>query len=133
MNPGQKETMMSKRLVKPISPAALHLAEQVLLRRRARHLTQAALAEAVGCSMATISNLETKKLGDVTLENLLALAKALETTPHELIGWPPEAGHPVAVAAAAPFQTASVHLGACLVDIEDVSAALAAGEGEDYR
>ena len=36
-------------------------------------------------------------------------------------------------AAASPFHTTGVDLGACLIDIDDVSAALATAEGEDYR
>jgi transcriptional regulator with XRE-family HTH domain len=49
-------------------------------------MTQHELAKAVGCSPSTISGIENKKIGDVTLEHLVALARVLGTSTDDLLG-----------------------------------------------
>lgn len=78
---------MSRKRTTAIPPEVQHMADRVYMLRHAKRLTQSALAQAAGCSTATISDLETKKLGTVDIANLVALARVLETTPNELLGW----------------------------------------------
>ena len=77
---------MPRKRLTPLSPTALHLADRVYVLRHTKRLTQRELAEAVGCSPATISGLESKKLGDITLKHLVALARVLGTTTDDLLG-----------------------------------------------
>lgn len=55
--------------------------------RNARHLTLQQLSELSGVSVTQIQAVETGKSdpGNMAARNLLALAKALEADPHELI------------------------------------------------
>lgn len=55
--------------------------------RKARGLSQAELADRVGCNQSTISKMEKGDLG-VTLELVQRVAVALETTPVFLFGLP---------------------------------------------
>ena len=63
-----------------------HLAERVYLLRHTKRMNQHALARAVGCSPTTISNLETKKLSDLSITHLVAFARILETSTDDLLG-----------------------------------------------
>jgi transcriptional regulator with XRE-family HTH domain len=63
-----------------------HLAERVYILRHTKRLSQNALAKAVGCSTATISNLETHKLSTIGIELLVALARVLGTSVDDLLG-----------------------------------------------
>lgn len=80
-----RSPMPRKRLT-PVSPTAQHLADRVYVLRHTKRLTQRELAQAIGCSPATISGLESKKIGDITLEHLKALARVLGTTTDDLLG-----------------------------------------------
>jgi transcriptional regulator with XRE-family HTH domain len=63
-----------------------HLADRVYILRHTKRMDQATLAKAVGCSPATISNLETKKLGNIHIDHLVALARVLSTSTDDLLG-----------------------------------------------
>jgi transcriptional regulator with XRE-family HTH domain len=62
------------------------LGEQVHLLRRRQRLSQKALADAVGASPTTISNLEQGKLGTLHIDHLVALAQQLGVTTDYLLG-----------------------------------------------
>jgi transcriptional regulator with XRE-family HTH domain len=62
------------------------LGEQVHLLRRRQRLSQKALADAVGASPTTISNLEQGKLGTIHIDHLVALAQQLGVTTDYLLG-----------------------------------------------
>lgn len=61
-----------------------HLGSGIAARRRARHLTQEKLAEALDTSPAWVSQLE-RGIGNPSLETLHRLALALGTTPGVLV------------------------------------------------
>ena len=67
------------------------LGEQVHLLRRRQRLSQKALADAVGASPTTISNLEQGKLGTIHIDHLVALAQQLGVTTDSLLGMNAEA------------------------------------------
>jgi transcriptional regulator with XRE-family HTH domain len=60
------------------------LGARVAQRRRDQGLTQAALAERAGISYSYVSLLERGK-GNVSLERLIALCRALDTNPSSLL------------------------------------------------
>jgi transcriptional regulator with XRE-family HTH domain len=62
------------------------LGEQVHLLRRRQRLSQKALADAVGASPTTISNLEQGKLGTIHIDHLVALAQQLGVSIDYLLG-----------------------------------------------
>ena len=62
------------------------LGEQVHLLRRRQRLSQKALADAVGASPTTISNLEQGKLGTIHIDHLVALAQQLGVSTDYLLG-----------------------------------------------
>jgi transcriptional regulator with XRE-family HTH domain len=62
------------------------LGEQVHLLRRRQRLSQKALADAVGASPTTISNLEQGKLGTIHIDHLVALAQQLGVSIDSLLG-----------------------------------------------
>ena len=70
------------------------LGEQVHLLRRRQRLSQKALADAVGASPTTISNLEQGKLGTIHIDHLVALAQQLGVTTDSLLGVDAEAPAP---------------------------------------
>ena len=70
------------------------LGEQVHLLRRRQRLSQKALADAVGASPTTISNLEQGKLGTIHIDHLVALAQQLGVTTDYLLGVGAEAPAP---------------------------------------
>jgi transcriptional regulator with XRE-family HTH domain len=63
-----------------------HLAQRVYILRHTKRMSQQELARAIGCSTATISNLETGKLSTITVDHLVALARTLGTTTDDLLG-----------------------------------------------
>jgi len=63
-----------------------HLAQRVYILRHTKRLSQQELARRVGCSTATISNLETNKLKTITIDHLVALARVLRTSVDDLLG-----------------------------------------------
>lgn len=78
---------MAQRKGKPSTPTPMeHLADRVYILRHTKRMSQHELARAVGCSPTTISNLETKKLGDISITHLVSLARVLETSADDLLG-----------------------------------------------
>lgn len=63
----------------------LRLGRNVRLAREAVPLTQGALAEACGHTQVSISKIE-RGINDTHVTTLVAIAKALKTTPGELLG-----------------------------------------------
>lgn len=66
------------------------LGEKVGLLRRRKRLSQKMLAAAIQSSPTTVSNIEQGKLSGLHLDHLLGLARALEVSPNDLLGWPEE-------------------------------------------
>jgi transcriptional regulator with XRE-family HTH domain len=76
---------------KPIPDHMRTLAERVHLLRRRQRWSQAAIAGQAGMSPTTLSNIEQAKAPTITVEHLVALARALGTSPGYLLGMePPE-------------------------------------------
>ena len=63
------------------------LAQKLHALRRARGLTLVELAEAIGTSKQTISRYEKGIIANIPKEKIELLARALEVTPSELMGW----------------------------------------------
>lgn len=63
------------------------LGERVHTLRRRKGESQQEIAFAVGASPTTISNIEKGKVGTITLDHLLGLARELGVSPNELLGW----------------------------------------------
>jgi transcriptional regulator with XRE-family HTH domain len=63
-----------------------HLADRVYILRHTKRMSQHELARAVGCSPTTISNLELKKVGDISIDHLVALARVLGASTDDLLG-----------------------------------------------
>ena len=63
------------------------LSEKLKEMRRAKGYTLDMLAEAIGTSKQTISRYESGAITNIPPEKVQALAKALSTTPSELMGW----------------------------------------------
>lgn len=70
--------------MKPAEEYSLVLGRSLLAARTANHMTQHELAAASGVSRATIAEIESGK-GDPRLSNIVALAKALRTSPMMLL------------------------------------------------
>jgi len=62
--------------------------ERVRSRRTGLGLTQAALAERVGCHQSTVSEIETGSYAAIKPEMLLRIAVALDIEPEQLFPWP---------------------------------------------
>ncbi|HEY5871254.1 MAG TPA: helix-turn-helix transcriptional regulator [Candidatus Tectomicrobia bacterium] len=62
------------------------LGERVHVLRRRQRLSQKALADVVGASPTTISNLEQGKLGTIHIDHLVALAHHLNVSTDYLLG-----------------------------------------------
>ena len=77
-----------------------HLAQRVYILRHTKRLNQQELAKRAGCSTATISNLETNKLKNLTIDHLVALAQVLETSVDDLLGTAKEDSDPAQAVAA---------------------------------
>ena len=63
------------------------LAQKLHALRRARGLTLSELAEAIGTSKQTISRYEKGIIANIPKEKIELLARALEVSPSELMGW----------------------------------------------
>ncbi len=66
------------------------LSEKLKEMRKAKGYTLDMLAEAIGTSKQTISRYESGAITNIPPEKVQALAKALSTTPSELMGWDSE-------------------------------------------
>ena len=62
------------------------LAHRVYMLRHERRMSQQELAQEVGCSPVTISNLETGKLRSLTIEHLVALSSFFGVSVDDLLG-----------------------------------------------
>jgi len=76
-------------------PLMQGLGERVHQMRRRLHMSQKALADQIGASPTTISNLEQGKLSTIHTAHLVALARALAcTTDYLLMGTEPACDKP---------------------------------------
>ncbi len=63
------------------------LADRLKSMRKAKRMTLEELADAIGTSKQTIHRYETGVISNVPPEKIVAIAKALDTTPQALMGW----------------------------------------------
>lgn len=70
----------------PPPPGRMHIGVNILRRRKELGMTQAELAEKLGCQKAAISKIELGAV-DVAVSKLPAFAAALETGVRELLDW----------------------------------------------
>lgn len=117
------------------------IGERIRRRRMALGMMQNDLSDAVDMPQGHISRLERGRFVTIHPDHLVDIAQALKTSTDFLLGLttePSTGGEdthaPRSIARQdAPRSRGPVTLGRFLVDIDDVSAALAAGEGEAYR
>lgn len=63
------------------------IGSRIQTRRLELHLTMEDLASKIGVTVSTISRWESGKIGSMRVSRLGSLAKALQTTPNDLLGW----------------------------------------------
>jgi transcriptional regulator with XRE-family HTH domain len=76
-------------MTEPTEVVLTRLGERVRALRRLNNLTQEQLAERVGLSRTSITNVEAGRQGDIGVMNLIALADALHTSLADLTGTAP--------------------------------------------
>lgn len=70
------------------------LAQRIKTLRKERGLTLEQVADVVGVGKSTVRKWETGMIANMRRDKIADLAKALGTTPSELMGWPEEKENP---------------------------------------
>ena len=63
------------------------ISEKIKTLRKEKRMTLEALADAVGTSKQTIHRYESGAISNIPRDRIEALARALDTSPAELVGW----------------------------------------------